>query len=97
MPILALMKFYLLFLLFLIMGAGARTMFEIAYHGAVREHQFAPGADTAQLMFLALWYVLMMIANVLLLNYRHIKYHTPLTATLTLGVVVPATYMFLTH
>ncbi|MCW5908020.1 MAG: hypothetical protein KIS94_09190 [Chitinophagales bacterium] len=91
------MKYYLLFLLFLIMAAGARTMFEIAYHGAGREHEFAPADDTTRLILLALWFVLMMIADVLLLNYRHIKYHTALTVALTLGVVVPAVYMFLTH
>lgn len=91
------MKYYLLFLLFIIMGAGARTMFEIAYHGAGREHEFAPAQDTLWLILLALWFVLMMIADVLLLNYRHIKYHTILTVGLTLGVAVPVIYMLLTH
>lgn len=91
------MKYYLLFLLFLIMGAGARTMFEIAYHGAGREHEFAPADDTTRLILLALWYVLMMIADVLLLNYRHIKYHTWLAVALTVGILAPAVYMFLTH
>lgn len=91
------MKYYLLFLLFVIMSAGARTMFEIAYHGAGREHEFAPADDTARLILLALWFVLMMIADVLLLNYRQHKYHTWLTAALTVGVLTPVIYMFLTH
>lgn len=88
------MKYYLLFLLFIIMGAGARTMFEIAYHGAVREHEFAPGADTTQLMVLTVWYILMMICTVLLLNYRTIRHHHIFLTLLSIGVIAPTLYMF---
>ena len=42
------MKYYLILLLFTIMGAGARTMFEIAFHALGREHDFAPAADTTK-------------------------------------------------
>jgi len=91
------MKAYLLFLLFIIMGAGARTMFEIAYHGAGREHEFAPAEDTTRLILLALWFVVMMIIDVILLNHREIKHHKLLVALLTVGVITPSIYMFLTH
>jgi hypothetical protein len=91
------MKYYLLALLFIIMGAGARTMFEIAYHGAGREHEFAPAEDTTRLILLALWYVLMMVVDVILLNHREIRYHRLFVALLTCGIVAPTIYMFLTH
>lgn len=91
------MRYYLLLLLFLIMAAGARTMFEIAYHGLVKEHGLTPDAETQQLIFLALWFVLMMVADVLLLNYRRIRYHLLLVVLLSVGVISPAIYMFLTH
>lgn len=91
------MKYYLLLLLFVIMGAGARTMFEIAYHGAGREHEFAPAEDTTRLILLALWYVGMMIVNVVLLNHREIKHHKHFVLLLSICVFGPTIYMFLTH
>ncbi|MBL7778818.1 MAG: hypothetical protein JNK66_11070 [Chitinophagales bacterium] len=91
------MKVYLLALLFIIMGAGARTMFEIAYHGAGREHDFAPAEDTTRLILLALWYVAMMVADVILQNHREIRHHKILVGLLTLGIFSPTIYMFLTH
>ena len=60
------MKWYLIALMIVIMGAGARTMFEIAHHGMGREHNFAPDQDTIQLIYLALWFVLMMMVNVII-------------------------------
>ena len=91
------MKYYLIGLLLLIMAAGARTMFEIAHHALGREHDFGPEADTTRLIFLALWYVLMMVVDVLLLNYRQIRYHFFGVALLSIGVTAPTIYMFLTH
>lgn len=91
------MKYYLLGLLFLIMGAGARTMFEIAHQALGREHDFAPAADTTRLIFLALWFILMMIMNVVLLRHQEIKNRKLLIAFLSLGVVAPSIYMFLSH
>lgn len=91
------MKYYLLLLLFVIMGAGARTMFEIAYHGAGREHEFAPAEDTSRLILLALWYVGMMVADVLLLNYSEIRYRSVYVLLLTAGVIAPTLYMLLKH
>lgn len=91
------MKYYLLALLVIIMAAGARTMFEIAYHGLVKEHGLTPDTETQQLMLLAVWYTSMMMSDVLLLNYKEVRYRNLLTALLTLGVVLPTIYMFLTH
>ncbi len=91
------MKYYLLFLLFLIMGAGARTMFEVAYHGLTKEHGLSPDRDTLNLMLLAVWYIVMMMADVILLNHRQIKHHLVLVCFLSLGVMAPTLYMILTH
>lgn len=91
------MKYYLLFLLFIIMGAGARTMFEIAYHGLVKEHGLTPDTETQQLILLTVWYMSMMIGDVLLLNHKEVRYRNLFIALLTLGVVSPTIYMFLTH
>jgi hypothetical protein len=91
------MKAYLLFLLFIIMGAGARTMFEIAYHGLTKEHGLTPDSETQQLILLAVWYVSMMVVDVLLLNYKEVVYRKVFIALLTLGIVAPTIYMFLTH
>ena len=91
------MKYYLLFLLLTIMGAGARTMFEIAHQALGREHDFAPAADTTRLIFLALWFILMMVADVLLLNYKDVRYRNTLIVLLSVAVLLPSFYMFLTH
>jgi hypothetical protein len=90
------MKYYLTGLLLLIMGAGARTMFEIAHQALGREHDFAPAADTTRLIFLALWFVLMMMANVVLLRNGHLPYRNLYIALLSLGVCVPVGYMWMT-
>lgn len=91
------MKYYLIFLLFIIMGAGARTMFEIAYHGAGREHDFAPAADTARLIFLALWFALLMVADVLLISYHQLRYRIFFILVVSLAVFIPVIYQILTH
>lgn len=91
------MKPFLLFLLFLIMAAGGRTMFEIAYHGLVKEHGLTPDSETQQLILLAVWYISMMIVDVLLLNYKEVRYRNLLITLLTLGILAPTIYMFLTH
>ena len=79
------------------MGAGARTMFEIAPQALGREHDFAPAADTSRLIFLALWFVTMMMADVIVLRNKELKHRTFFIALLTMGVILPAAYMFLTH
>jgi len=67
------MRYYLIALLFVIMGAGARTMFEIAHQALGREHDFGPEADTTRLIFLALWFVVMMVIDVILLRNKELK------------------------
>lgn len=91
------MKYYLIALLIIIMGAGARTMFEIAHQALGREHDFAPAADTTRLIFLALWFVVMMMADVILLRHTEIKNRITLTALVSVGVLSPAGYMLFTH
>ena len=59
------MKFYLIALLLIIMGAGARSMFEVAYQGMALEHGATPNPETYFYIFIALWYVLMMVACLL--------------------------------
>ena len=88
------MKYYLIVLLFIIMGAGARTMFEIAYHGLTKEHGLTPDNETQQLILLTLWFVAMMIADVLLLNYKQIRYRNIFIALLSVGIVAPTLYMY---
>lgn len=72
-------------------------MFEIAYHGLVKEHGLTPDTETQQLILLAVWYISMMIVDVLLLNYKEVRYRNMFVVLLTLGVVAPTIYMFLTH
>ena len=79
------------------MGAGARTMFEIAHQALGREHDFAPAADTTRLIFLVLWFVVMMMADVILLRHPEIKNRVTLTALVSVGVLAPTGYMLLTH
>jgi len=90
------MKYFLILLLFIIMGAGGRTMFEIAYHGAGREHGFAPQSDTQQLMWLTLWFVLMMIADVILIRHKDLAYRSLFIALLSLGVFAPILFKIFT-
>lgn len=91
------MKYYLLFLVAVIMGAGARTMFEIAYHALGREHGFAPDSDTTFLIMLAIWFMLMMVFDILLLMNRHMKGIYWYVTALTLGIATPVIYMAVTH
>jgi hypothetical protein len=91
------MKYYLIAILFIIMAAGARTMFEIAHQALGREHDFAPAADTARLIYLALWFVVMMMADVILLRNKELKHRNTLIALLSAGVLVPAIYQFISH
>lgn len=91
------MRYYLIAILFVIMGAGARTMFEIAHQALGREHDFAPAADTTRLIFLALWFIVMMVVDVIVLRNKELKNRASFIALLTLGVTLPAAYMFFTH
>ena len=89
------MKYFLIALLIVIMGAGARTMFEIAYQGMALEHDAAPNPQTYFYIALALWFVTMMVADVLLLTNKEVKYRNPLIALLTVGVLGPVIYMLI--
>jgi hypothetical protein len=91
------MKYYLIALLLIIMAAGGRTMFQIAYDGMAKEHEFSPGKETGGLMILAVWYVLMMVATVLLLNYKDLPKRNLLIIMLSLAILGPTVYMFLTR
>lgn len=91
------MKYYLFGLLLLIMGAGARTMFEIAHQALGREHDFAPAEDTTRLILLALWFVAMMVVDVILLRHKELKNRNLFIALLSVGVLAPTIYQFLSH
>ena len=91
------MKYYLVALMFVIMGAGARTMFEIAYEGMAKEHDFSPAKSTMMLIFLTLWYIGMMVFDVLLLTKKNLPAKNILIIFFSLGVFVPTIYMMLTH
>lgn len=92
------MKYYLLALLLIIMGAGARTMFEIAHQALGREHDgIAPAADTTRLIFLAVWYFLMVIPVVILLRNKDLKNRNLFIALLSAGILVPTIYQLVTH
>ena len=90
-------KYYLLFLIVVIMSAGGRTMFQIAFNGMAKEHDGAPDRETTGLMLLAIWFILMMVTSILLLNYKNIRYRTFLIALLSVGIFAPTIYMFLTQ
>ena len=82
------MKIYLIALLFVIMGAGAYTMFEVAYQGMALEHDAAPNPETYFYIFTALWYVLMMVADILLLTHKSIRFKNALLGLFTLPVPI---------
>ncbi len=79
------------------MGAGARTMFEIAYQALGREHDFAPAADTTRLIILALWFVFMMVIDVILLRHKELKNRNIFIGLLSVGVFVPTIYKFISN
>ncbi len=86
------MKYYLIALLLLIMAAGGRTMFQIAYYGATKEHDFGPDQETSSLIFLAIWFMAMMAADVLLLSYKQLPKRNFFIVLLSIGVFVPVIY-----
>ncbi len=80
------------------MGAGARTMFEIAHQALGREHDgLAPASDTTRLMLLALWFFLMVIPVVILLRNKDLKNRNLYIGLLSAGVLVPTIYQLVTH
>ena len=88
------MKYFLIVLLLIIMAAGARIMFEIAYQALGREHDFAPANDTLKLMLFTFWFILMMVADVILLRHSEIKNRNFWIGLLTLGVLTPVIYQW---
>jgi hypothetical protein len=91
------MKYYLIVLLLVIMGAGARTMFEIAHNALGMEHDsMVPDQQTSVYIFVTLWYILMMVADVLLLFYKEVRYRNVFIALLTIGIIAPTVYMYFT-
>ncbi len=91
------MRYYLIALLFLIMGAGARTMFEIAHQGLTHEHGLTPDAETQKLIFLTLWFIVMMMVTVVLLRNKELKNRNVFIALLSIGVLVPTVYKFISN
>ncbi len=89
------MRYYLIALLFTIMGAGARTMFEIAHQGLTQEHGLTPDGETQKLIFLALWFILMMMVDVILLRNKELKNRAVFIGLLSVGVLVPTIYKFI--
>lgn len=87
------MKYYLIALLLIIMGAGARTMFEIAYEGLALEHDAAPDTKTYFHIFIVFWYILMMVADILILTNKTLKFRNLAIVALTVGVAGPIIYM----
>jgi hypothetical protein len=79
------------------MGAGARTMFEVAHQAMGGEHEFAPSASIMRLIFLALWYMVMMVITVILLRNKELKNRNLFIGLLSLGVLVPTIYKFINH
>ena len=89
------MKYYLIAILVVIMAAGARTMFEVAYQGMALEHDAAPNHQTYFLIALSFWFVIMMIANVLLITNKEVKFRNILIGFLSVGVLGPVIYMYI--
>ena len=89
------MRYYLIALLLVIMGAGARTMFEIAHQGLTQEHGLTPDSETQDLIFLALWFVVMMMFDVIVLRNKELKNRNIFVVLLSLGVFAPVIYKLL--
>jgi hypothetical protein len=89
------MKYYLILLLLMIMGAGARTMFEIAHQGLTQEHGLTPDGETQKLIYLALWFVAMMMVDVVLLRNKELKSRNLFVALLSIGVFAPVVFKLL--
>jgi cell division protein FtsW (lipid II flippase) len=91
------MKYYLIALLLIIMAAGALTMFEVAYQAMAGEHDVAPARETTYLILLTLWFIVMMICNVIVLWKKDLLYRNTLIVLLSVGILVPVVYMFVLH
>ena len=89
------MKFYLVALLLVIMGTGAYSMFEVAYQGMAVEHGAIPNSEARFYMFVTLWYVLMMVADILLLTHKNLKFKNALIGLFTIGVLSPIIYLLI--
>jgi hypothetical protein len=85
-------KYYLVLLLLVIMFAGARTMFEIAYQGMAFEHD-EMSKKVAYLIGIAGWFVLMMIADVWVLMHPKLKQNLLIVLLLSIGVWGPAIFL----
>ncbi len=79
------MKRYLAVLLWLIIVAGMLCAFAII--GSMDE---GPSRGTYFCIYLIPWYVLMMLADILLLSYLNLKYGNLFIGLLSIGVIGPA-------
>lgn len=72
-------------------------MFLIAFNGMAKEHDGAPDQETTGLMILAVWFILMMIGDVLLLNYKDLPRRKLYVTLLSIGVFTPVIYLLITR
>ena len=89
------MKYYLIALLLVIMGAGAYVMFNLAYQGLAVEHGAAPDTQTWFYIFLIIWFVIMMVADILILTNKTLKFRNAFIVALSVGVLGPVIYMLI--
>lgn len=75
------------------MSAGAFAMFKLAFLGLVAEHGAMPDTKTWFYIFFSIWFVIMMVPDVLLLTNKKLKFRFAWVALLTAGVIGPAIYM----
>jgi hypothetical protein len=66
---------YIRILALLIFGAVLRTLFQIAYLGASREnHGFGPDVETRNYMFIALFFLILMIWSIVTIRKNDLPY-----------------------
>ena len=86
---------YVRILSLILFGAVLRTLFEVAYLGASREHHgFGPDKETSNYLLLALHFAILMIWSIVIIRKNNLVFRTWQILAISLVTVTTLVLMF---
>ena len=90
------LNIYIKILSIFIFGAVLRTLFQVAYLGASKEHHgFGPDSETSFYLWVALYFVLLMVCSIVIIRTPALKARSWQILLISLCAVPAMAYMFL--
>jgi hypothetical protein len=85
---------YIRILSLVLFGSVLRTLFQIAYLGASREHHgFGPDVETRNYMLIALYFLLLMIWSIVIIRKNELPFRVGQVVGISLMVIPAMIYM----